>query len=91
MSAAIVTGSFALISSALTYWTNLSTSNGYTADAYLTTPVGVDSLELWQTRLQEPLGLEQPERHQRDSGMDGCAFCRHQRLRQHVHPAQPAG
>ncbi len=44
MAAAIVTGSFALISSALTYWTNLSTSNGYTADAYLTTPVGVDSL-----------------------------------------------
>ena len=44
MSAAIVTGSFALVSSALTYWTNLATSNGYTADAYLTTPVGVDSL-----------------------------------------------
>ncbi len=44
MSAAIVTGAYALVSSALTYWTNLSTSNGYTADAYLDTPVGVDSL-----------------------------------------------
>ncbi len=44
MSAAIVTGSYALISSALNYWTNLATGNGYTADAYLTTPVGVDSL-----------------------------------------------
>ena len=44
MSDAIVTGAYALVSSALTYWTNLSTSNGYTADAYLTTPVGLDSL-----------------------------------------------
>ncbi len=44
MSAAIVTGAYSLVSSALNYWTNLATSNGYTADAYLTTPVGVDSL-----------------------------------------------
>ena len=44
MSAAIVTGSYALISSALNYWTTLAQSNGYTADAYLNTPVGTDSL-----------------------------------------------
>ena len=44
MSEAIVTGAYALVSSALNYWTNLATSNGYTADAYLNTPVGVDSL-----------------------------------------------
>jgi len=44
MSAAIVTGAYALVSSALNYWTNLALSNGYTADAYLTTPPGVDSL-----------------------------------------------
>ena len=44
MSAAIVTGSYALVSSALNYWTNLANGNGYTADAYLTTPVGVDTL-----------------------------------------------
>ena len=44
MSEAIVTGAYALVSSALTYWTNLAESNGYTADAYLNTPVGTDSL-----------------------------------------------
>jgi hypothetical protein len=44
MSASIVTGAYAMISSALNYWTTLAHSNGYTADAYLTTPVGVDSL-----------------------------------------------
>jgi len=44
MSAAIVTGAYSLVSSALNYWTNLAVSNGYTADAYLNTPVGTDSL-----------------------------------------------
>ena len=44
MSAAIVTGAYAMVSSALNYWTTLAHSNGYTADAYLNTPVGVDSL-----------------------------------------------
>ncbi len=44
MSAAIVTGAYALVSSALNYWITLAQSNGYTADAYLTTPVGVNSL-----------------------------------------------
>ena len=43
-SAAIVTGAYSLVSSALNYWTNLATGNGYTADAYLNTPVGTDSL-----------------------------------------------
>ena len=44
MSSAIVTGSYALVSSALNYWTGLAQSNGYTADAYLNTPVGTDTL-----------------------------------------------
>ena len=44
MSAAIVTGSYALVSSALNYWITLAQSNGYTADAYLNTPVGTNSL-----------------------------------------------
>ena len=48
MSEAIVTGAYALVSSALSYWINLSTSNGYTADAYLNTPVGTDSLNFGQ-------------------------------------------
>ena len=44
MSAAIVTGAYALVSSALSYWTTLAHSNGYTSDAYLNTPVGTDTL-----------------------------------------------
>ena len=44
MSSAIVTGAYSLVSSALNYWITLSHGNGYTDDAYLTTPVGVDSL-----------------------------------------------
>jgi hypothetical protein len=40
---AVVTGSFALVSSAIDYWSNLAKS-GVTTDAYLTQPVGVDSL-----------------------------------------------
>ncbi len=44
MAEAIVTGAYSLVSSALNYWTNLAKSSGYTDDAYLTTPVGVDSL-----------------------------------------------
>ena len=44
MSAAIVTGAYALTSSALNYWITLAESNGYSADAYLNTPVGTDSL-----------------------------------------------
>jgi hypothetical protein len=43
-SEAIVTGAYALVSSALNYWTNLAKSSGYTADAYLNTPVGTDTL-----------------------------------------------
>jgi hypothetical protein len=44
MSAAIVTGAYAQVSSALNYWTGLALSNGYSADAYLNTPVGTNSL-----------------------------------------------
>ncbi len=44
MSSAIVTGSYALVSSALNYWITLAQGSGTTSDAYLTTPVGVDSL-----------------------------------------------
>ena len=44
MSSAIVTGAYSLVASALNYWITLAHGNGYTDDAYLTTPVGVDSL-----------------------------------------------
>ena len=43
MSAAIVTGAFALVSSALDYWANMNVT-GVTSDAYLTQPVGVNTL-----------------------------------------------
>ncbi|MGO9814490.1 MAG: hypothetical protein ACLP53_27480, partial [Isosphaeraceae bacterium] len=44
MSSAIVTGAYSLVASALNYWISLNQANGVTSDAYLTTPVGVDSL-----------------------------------------------
>ncbi len=43
LSAGIVTGSYAVVSSALQYWTNQLTTAS-TADAYLTQPVGVKTL-----------------------------------------------
>jgi hypothetical protein len=45
LSAGIVAGSFALVTSAIDYWVDLAHSNdGATADAYLTQPVGVNRL-----------------------------------------------
>lgn len=44
MSTGILAGAYALISSALDYWTELSQAGGVTVDAYLTQPVGVRSL-----------------------------------------------
>lgn len=40
LSASIVTGSMALVASALNYWSTLADSGGVTADAYLNMPVG---------------------------------------------------
>ena len=45
MSAAIVTGAYSMTASALNYWISLYQAGGVTSDAYLTTPVGVDSLD----------------------------------------------
>ena len=44
LSSAIVTGSFAMVASALDYWGGLAANNGVTVDGYLTTPVGVNQL-----------------------------------------------
>jgi hypothetical protein len=44
MSDGIVTGSYALVASALDYWTILAHGTGVTSDAYLTQPVGVNTL-----------------------------------------------
>lgn len=43
LSSAQVAGAFALVSSALNYWSNLN-QTGVTSDAYLTQPVGVNTL-----------------------------------------------
>ena len=65
--------SYALVSSALNYWITLAQSNGYTADAYLNTPVGVEFAEFRPPCLQEPVGMEQSQRHQRHPGLDCCS------------------
>ncbi len=44
MSSAIVTGSYAVVASAIDYWTKLAQSGGVTADAYLNMPVGTNVL-----------------------------------------------
>ncbi len=44
LSAGITAGAFALVASALNYWSQLAQSNGVTSDAYLTTPPGVNTL-----------------------------------------------
>ena len=82
MSAAIVTGAYALVSSALNYWITLAKSNGYTADAYLEHAGRNRYPELRPPRLQEPVGLEHSRRHQRHPGLDGRSRHRRQRRRQ---------
>ena len=60
LSAAEVTGAFALVSSALGYWSNLA-KTGYTADAYLTQPVGVRTLNFGQHRLIDLTAWNNPD------------------------------
>lgn len=52
MSTAVTTGSFAVVSSALNYWVGLSRS-GATSDAYLTQPVGVNTLNFGQNSIKD--------------------------------------
>ena len=52
LSAAVVTGSIALVASALDYWGDLA-EVGFTADAYLTTPVGVTTLDFGPHQLRD--------------------------------------
>jgi hypothetical protein len=44
MSTGVLTGAYAMVSSALGYWSNIDRAGGLTNDAYLTTPVGVGTL-----------------------------------------------
>jgi hypothetical protein len=49
-SSAMVSGSIALVASALDYWTRIA-NTGVTSDAYLTTPVGVNTLNFGANQL----------------------------------------
>ncbi len=54
LSSAIVTGSFALVSSALSYWTTLG-KTGVTSDAYLNMPVGTNMLNFGKNSVPRTL------------------------------------
>jgi hypothetical protein len=60
VSTGVVTGEFALVSSALNYWANLSPS-GYTTSNYLTNPVGVRSLNFGQHTLLDTTAWNNPD------------------------------
>ncbi len=60
LSAAMVTGAYALVSSALDYWTKLNVT-GVTTDAYLTQPVGVRSLNFGPHALKDLSAYNNPD------------------------------
>lgn len=59
-SSAMVTGSFAMVGSALNYWTKLA-AQGYTVDAYLTQPVDSFSLDYKQHFLKDLSAYSNPD------------------------------
>src|SRR6202035_5021024 len=59
ISSSIVTGSYALVSSALDYWTQLN-QTGVTSSAYLTTPVGAFTLTYGPKGLFNLAGYNNP-------------------------------
>jgi hypothetical protein len=60
LSAGIVAGSFALVSSALNYWANMNT-NGVTSDGYLTSPVGVNTLNFGPHAFKDLTAFNNPD------------------------------
>lgn len=60
LSSAVVTGSYALVASALDYWNDLS-QTGYTVDGYLTTPVGARSLDYGRNGLRDLRAYANPD------------------------------
>jgi hypothetical protein len=60
LSAAIVSGAFDLVSSALQYWSTLN-KTGVTTDAYLTTPVGVTTLNFGPRALKDFTAYNNPD------------------------------
>ena len=80
MSAAIVTGSYATVASALDYWVTLSHAKGVTSDAYLTQPVGVNTLNFGPHAFRNLLGYNNPDginspRPRRRRGSRSTAIC----------------
>ncbi len=60
LSSAQVTGAFALVSSALSYWSNLA-KTGVTSDAYLTQPAGVGTLNFGAHTLTDLSAYNNPD------------------------------
>jgi hypothetical protein len=60
LSSAMVTGAFALVSSALDYWDTLA-ATGTTSDAYLTQPVGVNTLNFGPHQLPSLSAYASPD------------------------------
>ena len=60
MSAAVTTGSFAVVTSALNYWINLN-KVGATSDAYLTQPVGATTLNFGKQALKDMTSYANPD------------------------------
>jgi Subtilase family len=61
LSSAVVTGSFAMTASALSYWSTLAESPGVTADAYLTVPVGMRTLNFGSNSLVDLSAYDNPD------------------------------
>ena len=61
MSTAVVTGAYSLVSSALDYWIGLSHAKGVTSSAYLTGPVGVNSLNFGKHALKDLSAYNNPD------------------------------
>ena len=61
MSSAIVTGAYSMVASALNYWIGLNQVGGVTSDAYLTTPVGVNSLNFGTHAIKDLSAYNNPD------------------------------
>ena len=61
MSAAVVTGAYSMVASALDYWMGISHAKGVTSSAYLTGPVGVNSLNFGKHAIKDLSAYNNPD------------------------------
>ena len=61
LSSAIVTGSYALLTSALDYWSVIQKNNGVTIDGYLNTPVGTHQLNFGKGGIEDLSAYANPD------------------------------